>query len=377
MSKQYSYYSSKDDLSEFYDLEGGLDTDNPLSIEGLYLNSPEMNTIAPTNENNSVLRYRSNNIKKKREKKKKRKIEIPKNPQKNRRTVNLPASKPYIRIIDGEERLCFKYNTKLSETALSAMPRTDLEENEFCVRFDLENVDVNKLNDKFKIDNCIYPRANVPVENYTGNRWEYETECNKLALQFVSLNPLLLYGKKGLIQRAVDSFRNYTKSSRGRRIVKLQDKSIESGVQRQHADYIPPTVTIFYTSKGYKRNLKIRTDVDLVNYEAIEDDFKKKYSVFVDYYDHTSFGRAKWETNNPANILAIKVAYLNVDNTPFWNAIKATDKKTILRASVEAIDGRPVNEYNYDEKISNRNKDGISVSIEDSDQKIHLEDLLK
>ena len=138
-----------------------------------------------------------------------------------RKTVNLPASQPYIKLIDGEERLCFKYNTKVSESAMNVMPKADLEDNEFYVRFDIKSVDITKLNEKFKADKCVYPRANIPYEMYTGNRWNFETEFNRLGWQFVSLNPVLLYGKKGLIQRTVDSYRNINKTSKGRMILSM------------------------------------------------------------------------------------------------------------------------------------------------------------
>jgi hypothetical protein len=157
--------------------------------------------------------------------------------------------------VDGEERLCFKYNTKVSESAMNAMPKTDLEDNEFCVRLDVENVDITKLNEKFKIDNCVYPRANVSFELYQGNRWEYETECNRLAWQFVSLNPVLLYGKKGLIQRAVDSYRNINKQSRSRRVIK-QEKLSNGTIRRRHSDSAPLTVNMYWMNKGMTKKMQ-------------------------------------------------------------------------------------------------------------------------
>lgn len=154
---------------------------NTLSIQNMLLDeNKEYNGRVRTDD--EAWKYR-NNYKKRKKKRKKRKSD---------KVKKQPTSQPYIRIFDGEERICFKYNTKISETALNAMPRTELEDNEFYVRFDLETVDITNLNEKFKMDNCVYPRANVPFEMYTGNRWEYETECNMLSCQFVSLNPILL-----------------------------------------------------------------------------------------------------------------------------------------------------------------------------------------
>lgn len=253
----------------------------------------------------------------------------------NRRIVNFPATQPYIRIVDGEERLCFKYNTKISESAMNTMPRQDLEDNEFCVRFDLDSVDVTKLNDKFKADNCVYPRANCDFEDYKGNRWHYETECNKLAWQFVSLNPVLLYGKKGLIQRAVDSYRNIHKDSKNRRMVS-QDKIVNGVLKRRYSDLAPTTVSLFWNVKGNVRKVKVRVDIENVNYDKIDDEFKVKYSVYPDEFDDRSFGQEKWETSNGDNELAVKIAYLNVDNTSFWNAVKTTDRSYMLRKAVDA-----------------------------------------
>lgn len=340
--------SSIDDTIQENDL-------NSLSIQNMLLDENQEYNGIPRHDDESY-KYRGIYKKRKEKKKKKKSEEVKKQPS-NRRIVNLPASQPYIRIVDGEERLCFKYNTKISETALNAMPRTELEDNEFCVRFDLESVDITKLNEKFKMDNCVYPRANVPFEMYTGNRWEYETECNMLAWQFVSLNPILLYGKKGLIQRAVDSYRNINKQSRGRRIVK-QDH-FNGILKRRHSDLTPQNVTIHWSIKGVNRKCKVRVDVENVDYEKIDVDFKCKYAVYSDEFDDKSFGLNKWVSNNADNILAVKIAYLNVDNTTFWNAIKATDKATVLKKAVEAY--------------KNRSEDYVS---EEDEEKIELSDIV-
>lgn len=305
-------------------------------------------------ENNTHLRSKKrekghldNLLKKDRKRKREDKVSTHK-PALNRRIVNLPASQPYIRILDGEERLCFKYNTKISEKALNAMPRSDLEENEFSVRFDLETVDITKLNEKFKVDNCVYPRANVPFEMYTGNRWEYETECNMLAWQFVSLNPILLYGKKGLIQRAVDSYRNINKQSRNKKIIK-QDH-LNSLFKRRNADQQPKHITINWSIKNISRKCKIRIDVESVDYDKIDIEFKIKYSVYTDEFDDLTFGLCRWESSHPDNVLAVKIAFLNIDNTTFWNAIKASDKSTILKKAVEGYKNKTEDDFITDEE---------------------------
>lgn len=279
--------------------------------------------------------YRTGSSRKKRDKRKKKRSGDEVRKIVNRKIVNLPASQPYIKLVDGEERLCFKYNTKMSESALNAMPKAELEENEFCVRFDLDSVDISKLNEKFKADNCVYPRANIPYELYTGNRWNYETECNRLAWQFVSLNPVLLYGKKGLIQRAVDSFRKINKSNKGQKFYK--DETFYGDIERRkHSFPSVSSVVISWTSRGSTKRCKIQVCVENVDYSKIADEFKVKYSVLDDKFDETSFGLEKWDSKNEDNELAVKIAYLNVENTSFLNAIKAVGVYSILKKAVEA-----------------------------------------
>lgn len=279
--------------------------------------------------------FRSYSLKKKKEKRKRKKPGDETKKISNRKIVNLPASQPYIKLMDGEERLCFKYNTKVSESAMNAMPKAELEENEFSVRFDLESVDITKLNEKFKADNCVYPRANIPYEMYMGNRWNYETECNRLAWQFVSLNPVLLYGKKGLIQRAVDSYRNINKTRQGQKFYK--DDTFYGDIEkRKHVSPALSSVHIQWTARGVVKKCKCQTGIDHIDYPAISDDFKAKYSILNDRFDAQSFGLEHWESRNEDNELAVKIAYLNVENTSFLNAIKAIGVYSVIKKAVEA-----------------------------------------
>lgn len=55
--------------------------------------------------------------------------------------------------------------------------------------------------------NCIYPRAMGDESSYKGNRRNYEMQCNRIGWRLASLNPELRE-QRGLIQRAVDSWRN-------------------------------------------------------------------------------------------------------------------------------------------------------------------------
>ncbi|KAI0476522.1 hypothetical protein GGR56DRAFT_674982 [Xylariaceae sp. FL0804] len=96
---------------------------------------------------------------------------------------------------------------------------------EYTIRCDVESVNTDELGSDFKTENCVYPRACCPKDQYRGNRLQYETECNTVGWALAQLNPCLR-GKRGLIQRAVDSWRNSNqdprlRSRRVRRMAKL------------------------------------------------------------------------------------------------------------------------------------------------------------
>ncbi|KAJ5263552.1 hypothetical protein N7478_011157 [Penicillium angulare] len=76
----------------------------------------------------------------------------------------------------------------------------------YTIRCDVESVNVDSLDQDFKTENCVYPRACCSKDQYRGNRFLYETEYNAVGWALAELNPMLR-GKRGLIQRAVDSWR--------------------------------------------------------------------------------------------------------------------------------------------------------------------------
>ena len=99
---------------------------------------------------------------------------------------------------------------------------------EYTIRCDVESVNVENLAPEFKTENCVYPRACCGKDQYRGNRLVYETECNTVGWALADLNPSLR-GKRGLIQRAVDSWRNSNqdpklRSRRVRRQTKLNSR---------------------------------------------------------------------------------------------------------------------------------------------------------
>ncbi|KAH3680730.1 hypothetical protein WICPIJ_008127 [Wickerhamomyces pijperi] len=130
-------------------------------------------------------------------------------------TGPIPASKPMIALdsITGDEVITFSYSKqKIIRTFSLKKPRITF--------------DPNTLPEDFRRDNCIYPRAMVPVEQYKGNRGKYERECNDLGWIFAWFNPEIR-GHRGLIQRAVDSWRNTRcdKKIRSRRVRRIEGKT--------------------------------------------------------------------------------------------------------------------------------------------------------
>ncbi|KAJ1660400.1 hypothetical protein IWQ61_000656 [Dispira simplex] len=111
--------------------------------------------------------------------------------------------------IDGIQWIQFTYTTKGVTS-------------KYSVRVDIEQVNIEALNHDFKQRTAIYPRAYVPYTEYKGNRWNYETECNRLAWALAHLNPQLTTEKRGILQRAVDSYRNRRPDLKSRRVVRQE-----------------------------------------------------------------------------------------------------------------------------------------------------------
>ncbi|KAG6208163.1 hypothetical protein E4U50_003447, partial [Claviceps purpurea] len=117
---------------------------------------------------------------------------------------------------------------------------------EYTIRCDVESVNIDDLTPEFKQDNCVYPRACCPKDQYRGNRLMYETDCNRVGWALAQLNPPLR-GKRGLIQRAVDSWRNSNqdprlRSRRVRRMAKMNSrKQVQATTPAPHpgASHLP------------------------------------------------------------------------------------------------------------------------------------------
>ncbi|KAI9013785.1 hypothetical protein CLU79DRAFT_768728 [Phycomyces nitens] len=145
----------------------------------------------------------------------------PKPPLQHNHISQSPTSthEPVTEVRDGVEWVSFVYSHRRTLK-------------NYNIRTDLDTVDLATVDDKFKRDNCIYPRANLPKDSYRGNRWSYETECNVLGWQLAWLNRNEIAYKRGLIQRAVDSYRNRYPSMRSRRVAR-QEKLLRGTLRKR------------------------------------------------------------------------------------------------------------------------------------------------
>ncbi|KAI8632929.1 hypothetical protein F5Y19DRAFT_472110 [Xylariaceae sp. FL1651] len=110
---------------------------------------------------------------------------------------------------------------------------------EYTIRCDVESVNTDELGSDFRTENCVYPRACCPKDQYRGNRLQYETECNTVGWALAQLNPCLR-GKRGLIQRAVDSWRNSNQDPRlrSRRVRRMAKMNNRKAVQPPHPTHM-------------------------------------------------------------------------------------------------------------------------------------------
>lgn len=200
----------------------------------------------------------------------------------------------------------------------------------YCIRTDIEQVDLNQLDESFKDENCVYPRANLPREEYKGNRWAYETECNTLGWKLSYLNPSEIAGKRGLIQRAVDSYRNRYPSMRSRRVAR-QEKLLKGTLRkRKQSDCeepedeeqnctskkieysLPKTVSI---DDGFGRSkCRIRINVDSVSLDSIDMEFRKANCIYpraMGISQTSPFASQQQLEEVRCNELAWKLAWLN------------------------------------------------------------------
>lgn len=242
--------------------------------------------------------------------------------------MNLPASAPHVEIRDGIEWLLFTYSTKGHIQ-------------EYCIRIDIDDLTLDEIPTDFKNDNCVYPRALVIRDSYSGNRFEYESSVNDLAWKLTWMNADVLSGKRGLIQRAVDSYRNRTPESRSRRVLrqqKLQEGNLRRRSTSEHdvpADgKTQKSITLQYTSKnGETSRIKLRVDIDSVNLADLDDDFRRANCLYPQAAcDQSNYGTGRYEYESSCNEIAWKLTWLN--------AGKLANQPNILQKAVDAYRAR-------------------------------------
>ncbi|KAI8905925.1 hypothetical protein EDD86DRAFT_181786, partial [Gorgonomyces haynaldii] len=180
--------------------------------------------------------------------------------------------------IDGVEWLSFVYTSKGQSVT-------------FKVRIDLEQVNMDELDEDFKAVNSVYPRANVDYSEYRGNRWDYETSVNDIGWKLCWLNQEMLSGKRGLLQRAVDSYRNRFPESQSRRVARVKQQGTpKDKKKRKKSVDIEVPVKIRKTSVDEEHRtretaaLEVRVDFESVDPNFTEA-FKKDCAVYPDPKD--------------------------------------------------------------------------------------------
>jgi len=241
--------------------------------------------------------------------------------------MNLPASTPQVELREGQEWLVFTYSTKGHIQ-------------EYCIHIDIDNIRIEDIPEDFRNDNCVYPRALAPRESYQGNRYDYETSVNDLAWKLTWLNASVLAGKRGLIQRAVDSYRNRTPESRSRRVLR-QEKLHNGALRRRTMDSVsdlsiehrqlPKTITMHFNANGESQKAKIRVDVENVNVEEMDEDFRRNNSIYPQQdvsEPECVYSETRHVYEIASNELAWKLAWLNTS--------RLAGKKAILQKAVDA-----------------------------------------
>ncbi|KAI8077697.1 uncharacterized protein BX664DRAFT_343257 [Halteromyces radiatus] len=224
----------------------------------------------------------------------------------NHRTVLGP---PAIEIRDGIEWVSFVYSHN------RVLKR-------YSIRTDIDDICLDDLDEKFQLDNCVYPRANVPKETYQGNRWNYETQCNVLGWKLASINDCIA-GKRGLIQRAVDSYRNRNPNMRSRRVTR-QTKLLNGTLRRrktintpndESASHIniPKTMTM---EDEHQERFRVKITLDQVDLNDIDPLFRAANCVYPRSMrmDSTSLPDQQQQRRleeNMLNELGWKLAWLN------------------------------------------------------------------
>ncbi|KAJ1879037.1 hypothetical protein LPJ57_003060 [Coemansia sp. RSA 486] len=92
----------------------------------------------------------------------------------------------------------------------------------YRIRIDIDRAPLSNIPQSIQANNCVYPRANCSRSVYSGNRWNYETECNSLGWKLAFLNQEILSGRRGLLQTAVNNYRAMVSGRKSRRVTRME-----------------------------------------------------------------------------------------------------------------------------------------------------------
>ncbi|CAI2164266.1 7262_t:CDS:2 [Funneliformis geosporum] len=243
----------------------------------------------------------------------------------------LPATDPIIEECDGIPWVVFTYSVKGNNK-------------EYRIRIDIDKANLDDIGEQFRRENCLYPRANCTEDKYQGNRWSYENECNSLGWKLAWLNKEEIGGRRGLLQRAVDSYRNRDPVLRSRRVVRNEkimngtlrkrvtrdgdghDGINDNSAKKQKGAAKHLTLEIF--EKGTSTRIRIHVDVDAINLMDIPEEFKKNNCIFPKAnVPKNEYQGSKYEFETNMNELGWKLAYLN--------QAKLDGRKSLLHKALE------------------------------------------
>ncbi|CAG8566203.1 8556_t:CDS:2 [Paraglomus occultum] len=283
----------------------------------------------------------------------------------------LPATDPKVEEHDGIHYVVFTYSVKGQN------------EN-YKVRIDIDKVEMSEIDEAFKRDNCLYLRANCTEDQYKGNRWTYERECNELGWKLAWLNKSVIDGKRGLLQRAVDSYRNRSPTMRSRRVVrneKLLNGTLRKRTTRDvpsptspydlvsvsnsmtspvassanafahETSYDPSYVSSSKRQKSYGKSftfetvtdgvvsrIKLRADVDSVDSRHLSEQFKRTNCVYPRaFVTKDEYQGNRWELETWCNEIGWKLAHLN--------QAKLSGKIILLQKALDAYRSKFASEY--------------------------------
>ncbi|OIR57160.1 MAG: uncharacterized protein A8A55_2082 [Amphiamblys sp. WSBS2006] len=254
--------------------------------------------------------------------------------------LNLPASTPEVEYKSGVTFMVFTYST-----------RGHLQEYKIVID-GVESIPLESIPQKFKDENCVYPRAMCSRSEYKGNRWEYETKVNELSWKLCWLNPSVLCGKRGLIQRAVDSYRNKRSESRSRRVIR-QERVSSGVIPRTRADPDTgeggKTISMEWMERGKISRIKLAADIDAVDVATLEPEFKTRNCLHINAVSRSNMEQTQqYQHEYQTNELGWKLAALNTE--------KLDGKRKMILKAVET----------YKALANMKTKEGVEKQNEDS-----------